>query len=468
MNTSLEQAEELFTQSSTALASDQFDTAETLLLNALDLAPELAEAHANLAWLLDRRGSMSEAVRHYELAIELQPDNARIHLNFGTLLADLKFFHAAEAAYRRALDVDRSLPGIWSNLGALLAQNYRDEEAETCLNTALQLDPQHAGAHFNLASLLLRKGRYPQGWFHLEFRDWYQPIEMRLRCRRWKGQSLAKLAVLVVYEAGFGDVIQFCRYVSELRRLGADHVDLLCHDELKELLQTLDGVGEVFGYSDDISVSDWDYWVPMMSLPHYVGTQLDNIPASLPYLAAPPAKVAHWHQEIDGLCPRPSWRVGLVWQGNPDFCNDSQRSLPGLQTLAPLWEVPGAQFFSLQKGQGQQDVHSQQASQPLINLAPELGNFADTAAAISQLDLVISVDTAVAHLAGALGKPCWVLLPAFMTDWRWLEQRTDSPWYPGAVRLFRQPQDGGWAPVVQTLRAALQEASPGNPATSPP
>lgn len=427
-------------------------------MDALDLAPGLAEAHANLAWLLDRRGSVSEAVRHYELAIELQPDNARIHLNFGTLLAELKFFHAAEAAYRRALDVDRLLPGTWCNLGALLAQNFRDAEAETCLNTALQLDPQHTGAHFNLACLLLRKGRYPEGWFHLEFRDWYQPIEMRLRCSRWQGQSLANRAVLVVYEAGFGDMIQFCRYVSELRRLGADHVDVLCHPELKELLQTLAGVGEVFDFSDDVSVSDWDYWVPVMSLPHYVGTQIDTIPASLPYLTAPPAKVAHWRQQIDRLGLRPALRVGLVWQGNPDFGNDSHRSLPGLQTLAPLWEVPGVQFFSLQKGQGSHEARQLQASQPLINLAPDLNNFADTAAAILQLDLVISVDTAVAHLAGALGKPCWVLLPAFMTDWRWLEDRSDSPWYPGALRLFRQPKEVGWAPVVQVVREALQEA----------
>lgn len=459
MNTSLEQAEELFAQSSTALRSDQYDAAEALLMNALDLAPGLAEAHANLAWLLDRRGSMSEAVRHYELAIELQPDNARIHLNFGALLAELKFFHAAEAAYRRALDVDPSLPGTWCNLGALLAQNHRDEEAEKCLHTALQLDPQHASAHFNLACLLLRKGRYTEGWFHLEFRDWYQPIEMRLRCRRWKGQSLANRAVLVVYEAGFGDMIQFCRYVAELRRLGADHVDMLCHPELKELLQTLDGVGEVFGFNDDVSASDWDYWVPVMSLPHYVGTQLDTIPAKLPYLAVPPAKAERWSQQVKRLNLPPALRVGLVWQGNPAFGNDSQRSLPGLQTLAPLWEVPGVQFFSLQKGQGEQEVRRLHLAQPLVNLAPELGNFADTAAIIAQLDLVISVDTAVAHLAGALGKPCWVLLPAFMTDWRWLEQRSDSPWYPGALQLFRQPQEGGWAPVIQAVREALQNTA---------
>jgi len=458
MHTPREQAEQLFAESSTEIKADHFEAAEALLVKALDKDPRLAEAHANLAWLLDRRGSVGDAVRHYEVAIELQPDNARIHLNFGALLAELKFFHAAEAAYRRALLVDPSLPGTWCNLGALLAQNGRDEEAEKCLGTALQLDPKHAAAHFNLACLMLRQGRYPQGWLHLEFRDWYQPIELRLRCSRWKGQALAGLSILVVYEAGFGDMIQFCRYVTVLHRQGAAQVDVLCHPALKTLLQSLDGVGEVFGFDEDMSHSDWDYWVPALSLAHHSDTRLETIPADLPYLSAPIDVATRWQQEIDRLCPQGPLRVGLVWQGNPDFENDAQRSLPGLQTLAPLWDVPGVQFFSLQKGLGKHDVRRLQASQPMLDLAEQLSDFAETAAAIMQLDLVISVDTAVAHLAGALGKPCWVLLPSFMTDWRWLEERTDSPWYPGALRLFRQQCGHDWTPVIQAVCVALQEA----------
>lgn len=453
-----EQAEQLFAQSSADIQAGQYETAEALLRQALDLAPGLAEAHANLAWLLERRGRVDDAVRHYELATELQPHNARIHLNLGALLAQLKFLSAAEAAYRRALLLDASLPGVWSNLGALLAQMGRDEEAEDSLRTALQLDPEHAGAHFNLACLLLRKGRYPEGWRHLEFRDWYRPIEQRLRCNRWHGQALTGLSVLLVYEAGHGDLIQFCRYVPALRQAGAARVDVLCHPALKELLQTLDGVGDVFGFDEDRLEHDWDYWVPALSLPHHLGIELATIPATLPYLRAPAAKLAHWRQKLDGLGPRSDRRVGLVWHGNPDFENDAQRSLPGLQTLAPLWQVPGVQFFSLQKGHGEQDVARLQASQPLIDLAPDLHNFADTAAAMAQLDLVISVDTAVVHLAGALGKSCWVLLPGFLPDWRWLEERTDSPWYPGALRLFRQPRGTDWAPVIQAICGALQEA----------
>lgn len=466
MNTLHEQAERLCAQSSSEIQADHFDTAEALLVRALDMDPGMAEAHANLAWLLDRRGSVSEAVRHYELAIEAQPDNARIHLNFGAKLAELKFFHAAEAAYQKALLVDPTLPGTWRNLGVLLAQNGRDAEAETHLRKALALDPKHAAAHVNLACLLLRQGRFDEGWHHLEFRHWVNPIEKRLRCSRWKGQPLQDRVVLVMCEAGFGDTIQFCRFVAVLRALGAAQVDVLSHPDLKPVLQTLDGVGDVFGFEDDTSVSDWDYWVPAMSVPLYALTQLDTIPAAIPYVQAPADRLDPWRQMVDRLSPRPALRVGLVWHGNPASENDAQRSLPSLQTLAPLWRATGVQFFSLQKGNGEREVKRFKGQQPLIDLAPELHNFADTAAAIMQLDLVISVDTAVAHLAAALGKPCWLLLPAYMTDWRWLKERTDSPWYPQVMRLWRQPKGNDWTPVLAQVCEALQTlAQPASPNT---
>lgn len=445
----------LFEQSTDALASEQFDRAEVMLLEALQLDPEVAEVHANLAWLLERRGLLNEALPHYERAIELQPDNARIHLNFGALLAGLKYPHVAEAAYQQALALDPAMPGAWCNLGALQAQDFRDEEAERSLRTALVLDAMHTAAHFNLACLLLRKGRFHEGWQHLEFRDWYRPIEARMVCARWQGQALADKSLLVVYEAGYGDMIQFCRYVTLLRRSGATRVDVLCHPALKELLGTLAGVGELIGFDEDVVNKVWDHWVPVLSLPFHLGTQLDTIPANLPYLRVPADKQADWKKTIDHLSPGPELRVGLVWHGNPAFENDAERSLPDLTAMAPLWEVPGVRFFSLQKGRGEQDVARWQASQSLVDLAPRLHNFADTAAAISQMDLVISVDTAVAHLAGALGKRCWVLLPAFLTDWRWLEERTDSPWYPGVLRLFRQRRQSGWQAVMEDVRVAL-------------
>lgn len=445
----------LFEQSTQALQAEQFEAAEALLLEALQQDPDLAEAHANLAWLLERRGQPDEAAQHYEYAITLQPGNARIHLNFGALLAGMKFFQAAEAAYRLALSLQPDMPGAWCNLGALQAQNWRDTEAESSLRHALQLDASHAAAHFNLACLLLRQGHFQEGWQHLEFRDWYRAIAARLPCPRWHGQALPGRSILVVYDAGYGDMIQFCRYVTLLHHNGAAGVDVLCHPALKTLLQTLEGVAELIGFDENWPDKAWDFWCPVLSLPFHLGTQQDNIPAQIPYLRAPAAQASHWQAEINQRSPGPAWRVGLVWQGNPDFVNDAQRSLHGLEVMAPLWQVPGVQFFSLQKGRGEPEATRQPHSQPLTDLAAGLHDFADTAAAVAQLDLVISVDTAVAHLAGALGKPCWVLLPAFMTDWRWLEQRTDSPWYPGVLRLFRQPRGLGWAPLVDQVREAL-------------
>jgi hypothetical protein len=252
-------------------------------------------------------------------------------------------------------------------------------------------------------------------------------------------------------------MVQFCRYVTLLNRRWAARVDVLCHPALKVLLETLEGAADVIGFDEDCSARVWDYWVPVLSLPCQLGTQLDAIPADIPYLHAPLDKTRYWQAEIHRLCPEATYRVGLVWQGNPNFENDANRSLADMSVMAPLWQVAGVQFFSLQKGLGEQDILRLRDSQPLVNLASGLHDFADTAAVIEQMDLVISVDTAVVHLAGALGKRCWVLLPAFMTDWRWLEERTDSPWYPGVLRLFRQGRASGWPAVMDAVRNALSK-----------
>ena len=451
----VEPAAALFHQGTAALAAGDAAGAEALWREALQHDPDLAEAHANLALLLDQRGAPQDALAHYALASALQPDNARIHLNHGALLAGQKAHAEAEAAYLRALDCDPLLPGIWSNLGVLLALTWRDDEAETCYRTALTIDPAHPGAHFNLACLLLRHGRYDEGWQHFETRDWYAAVQSRIQVPRWQGQPLAGASVLMVYEAGHGDMIQFCRYAPLLVQRGAAAVDMLCHPALQTLMATLPGLRAVMAYDQPWPTEGWDYWVPVMSLPSLFDTRLDTIPAALPYLRAGDYPYAPWHDLLDTGSPSACRRVGLVWQGSAAFENDAERSLPSLGVLAPLWQVPGLCFVSLQKGRGEQEVASLAATQPLLDMAPYLDDFADTAAVIGQLDLVITVDTAVAHLAGALGKPCWVLLPAYMTDWRWLQAREDSPWYPGVMRLFRQAPGQGWLPVITALRDAL-------------
>lgn len=440
-----------------ALAQGDRAAAEACLRAALHAEPQRAEWHANLAWLLDQRGATDEALAHYGQALALQPDNAHIYRNLGALLAEQKAHGAAEETYRRALALEPYSPGGWSNLGALQAQTGRDAEAEVSLRCALALDGAHTAAHFNLACLLLRQGRLEEGWAHWEARDGYAPLAAQLHCPRWQGQALTGQSILVGYEAGHGDMIQFSRYVALLRERGAARVDLLCHPALAALLGTLEEVDAVLAFDTEWPRAGWDWWVPVLSLPFLFATRLGSVPARIPYLGVPADRQAVWKEALQRLCPEPALRVGLVWHGNPDFQNDDERSLPGLAALAPLWRVPGVRFISLQKGRGEPEARTPPREQPLVDVAGGLQDFADTAAVVEQLDLVISVDTAVVHLSAALGTPCWLLLPAYMPDWRWLEGRDDSPWYPGVMRLFRQAPGQGWSPVVERVRAALAE-----------
>lgn len=444
-------AEALFFDSDRLAAAGDAEGAEAALRKALTLSPGFAEAWANLALLLDRRGAADEAESCYRRAIVLAPRHTRIHLNFGASLAQRKRFTEAEAAYREALRLDPGLLAAWSNLGVLYACMKREDEAEQCYRTALSLDGGHANAKFNLSYLLLRQGRYEEGWACMEARDWYASLEQRLPCPRWRGEEVAGKALLIGFEAGLGDMIQMSRYAAVMKAKGTARIGLICHPPLKALFATLAGVDQLIGFDEPLPNTRYDFWTPPFSLPYHCGTRLETIPAELPYLRAAPDRIARWAPQL----PQQGLRVGLVWKGNRGFENDTDRSLPSLRLLAPLWEVPGIRFVSLQKGAGEDEAADPPPGQPLVELGSRLGDLADTAAVIASLDLVISVDTAVAHLAGALAKPCWLLLPYYKTDWRWLEDREDSPWYPKALRLFRQSTMGDWPSVVERLRTSL-------------
>lgn len=250
-----------------------------------------------------------------------------------------------------------------------------------------------------------------------------------------------------------GDMLMLCRYASVLRQQGATRVSILCHAPLKILLQTLAGVDTVLAIGEAVPDHGWDYWAPILSLPGLCGTTLETIPLLPSYLHAQPQAV----QDSAGRLPPARLRVGLAWKGNPGFENDAERSLASLDTLAPLAAVDGIEFVSLQKGAGEDETC---AALALVAGGAALADMADTASLIANLDLVISVDTAVAHLAGALGKPCWLLLPDYLPDWRWLAGRLDSPWYP-AMRLFRQPSIGGWEPLIHHVADELAREADG-------
>jgi len=424
--------------------------AQAAFRTALALAPGLVAAHVNLGLLLSQDGALDEAEQHYRRALSLDPAQLQAHLHLGVLLAAQKRFAEAENAYRAALAFEPDAPALLSNLGVLLACLQREAAAEACYRRAMAIDPAYRNAPFNLSYLLLRQGRFDEGWAAFESRDWYARLEQHFQFPRWHGEALAGKSLIVGFEGGHGDMIQFCRYAGVAKAQGAARVTIVCHPGLKGLLTRMDGVDQVFGFDEDVPRTGWDYWTPPLSFPRMCGTRLDNMPAALPYLYADPARMAQL-APLTAPAGAPL-RVGLAWQGNPRFENDRDRSLASPEVLAPLFAVPGVRFFSLQKGAAPIDP-----ALAITDLAPHIADFDDTAALIAQLDLVISVDTAVAHLAGALGKPVWVLLPDYKTDWRWLTGRDDSPWYPGVMRLFRQPAAGDWSGVADTLAAALRQ-----------
>jgi Flp pilus assembly protein TadD len=446
-------AETLFDDANRSLAQGQLAAAESGFRAALALAPGMAEALANLGLLQERAGIPDAAESYYRQALAVDPDSLQVQLNLGVLLTARKRFGEAELMYLQALALEPESAAAWSNFGVLLACMQRDSEAEECYRSALELDENYARARFNLAYILLRQGRFEEGWQCLEARDSDQIYAHHFNFPRWQGQALAGKSVLIGFEAGHGDMIHFCRYAQILKSMGARQIGLICHPALKRLFASLPGVDQLFDFNQELPASGWDYWTPPMSLPYYCQTRLETIPAPIPYLVAQAQCIAAWAQRLpsDNLC---KLRVGLAWQGNPRFENDADRSLASIALLRPLMDVSGVQFVSLQKGQGQDQLPCEGFE--LLPYGAELDDFADTAALIANLDLVISVDTAVAHLAGAMGKTCWLLLPDYRADWRWLTDRPDTPWYP-QMRLFRQSHRGAWPSVIATVAAALHE-----------
>lgn len=446
--------ESLFQLGNTQLAAKHYAAAELSYRQALDIDPLRGEVLANLAYVKEQQAEYDQACEYYRLALRVLPDHLQIHLNYGALLTRMKAFTDAEMLYKTILKRMPDSAAAWSNLGIVLACSGREAEAEQAYRHALQLAPDYDKASFNLSYLLLRQERYQEGWEKLEARPWLAALDPLFSFPRWRGEALSGCHVLIVFEGGFGDMIQFCRYTTLLRERGAQRIGILCHPPLRRLLASLAEVDCLFGYDEDLPDQDWTYWVGILSLPHYCGTNAASIPASIPYLFASEELRQIWRHRL----PQEKKRIGIAWQGNPQFENDQDRSIRQLENLLPLLQKTGFQWISLQKGSAAAQAHAWTAS-PLLCADQDIHDFADTAALISELDLVISVDTAIAHLAGALGKPCFLMLPYYRQDWRWLKDRTDTPWYP-TLQIFRQAQDGDWLSLIAAIASALDSRFP--------
>ncbi|MBF0181474.1 MAG: tetratricopeptide repeat protein [Magnetococcales bacterium] len=436
-----------------------WQAAEATFRQILRIAPADADAHNNLGNLFLEQNRFAEAEQAYRQALRHDPGHAVACHNLGVVLSELGRPDAAEAAYRQALTLRPDTQEVRLHLGILLAGQRRHAEAAACWRAILAKDPEHADARWQLGLLALSLGHYAEGWRDYEARlhpRWSEraaaPLDPPFPL--WNGEDLRGRSLLVIGEQGIGDQIQFSRYLPLLKAAaGAGWITLVCRLPLAPLLATLEGVDRVVGVGD----APWnapvhDYRIPLLSLPGRLGTTLATIPVAIPYVRALPERLAIWQPQlaVAGL------RVGLAWRGSPAHRNDRNRSLPGLTTLALLWEVPGVTFFSLQMGDGAQEARQPPETQPLLHLGDAIRDCADTAAIVGQLELIITVDTALAHVAGAMGKACWVLLPTTDPDWRWMHDRDDALWYPVGMRLFRQRRPGDWGEVLQRVQRAME------------
>ncbi|HEY8693505.1 MAG TPA: tetratricopeptide repeat protein [Chloroflexota bacterium] len=412
----------------------RFEEAQASYRQAIALDPNCAAAHSNLGALLRERERLPEALHSLERAVAIDPNSPDAHSNLGNVLQDMGRLDEATAAQERALALDPGHREAHLNLGNALQTRWQLQAALAHYEQALTIDPGFAAARWCRSYVLLLRGEFEEGLAEHEQRLLCPPLApgRDYGCPVWRGESLEGKTILLHSEQGFGDTLQFVRYAPVLRSQGA-MVVVACQSELATLLRASGLAGQVVGRDEQLP--PFDLQASLLSLPHVLGTRLDSIPAEVPYVHADPERVRAWRSRLPGTEKR---KIGLAWAGNPGHKNDRHRSLPA-EAARRLAQLSGAELFGLQKGARAADLS---ADLGFTSLEPLLTDFSETAAALMHMDLVITVDTAVAHLAGALGRPVWVLL-AMPHDWRWLLDRPDSPWYPTA-RLFRQHSPGDW------------------------
>lgn len=400
-------------------------------------------------------GHPEDAISFIEKAISLSPMDADYHSDLGAAYEKCGRIDAALSAIRTALRLKPSSLAARHNLvtvvyqsGMALLADGRDAVAIEHFREAIKINPEDAEIRARLGEALLRIGEFSEGWVEHEWRfrtaD-FAPMQRTYRAPRWNGEPLAGKRIFIRPEQGLGDFIHFLRFVPLVKALGAI-VLLGVYKDLLALLKDFEGADQIIGSGQRLP--SFDYHCPLLSLPLALGTRLESIPDSVPYLKADPTRISRWAKRL----ATPMYRVGLVWAGRPDYWDDRNRS-PRLEPFMPLLEIPGVQYFGLQLGDGHRDLDNQHLPRNFVDLAPDIDDFADTAAIMMNLDLVVSSCTAPIHLAGALGRPVWVVLP-ILADWRWLRERDDSPWYP-TMRLFRQRVMGDWREVFDRVGTAL-------------
>jgi tetratricopeptide (TPR) repeat protein len=428
------------------------EEAVAVFRQALAINPDYAVGHLNLGVALKELGRPEEAEASFRRAIQIRPDYEMAYANLAGVLLDRDDPEAAIAACQKAIAINPGEASAHGNLGLANAALCRMPEAEAAFRRAIALSPDFVEAHFTLAQSLLVQGRMEEGWAEYDWRwklpaySWRRGWLGDVRQPQWAGEPLTGRRILVYAEQGQGDSIQYVRYLPAVARMAA-RVTLAVHPPLKTLFQGIGGVNVIS--LDESHRLEFDVHCPLLTLPRLFGTRMDTIPCEIPYLRPSPIDIARWKARLPAGRPR----VAVVWAGSPTHTNDRRRS-PRLARMQRLFDVPGIEFISLQVGAGRDELATTRLPAHVRDLGAEVRDFADTAAILDGVDLLVSADTAPLHLAGAMGVPVWGMIP-YHPHFAWLMHRSDSPWYP-SLRLYRQEAPtAGWDGVLTRIEADL-------------
>jgi hypothetical protein len=433
----------------------RLDEAERLLGHVLAAAPNQGDALHQAGVVAFRKKRYADALGLMQRAIRYGVDTPLYLRNICEVYRTLGRLDEALDAARRAVALAPADPLCLHNLAIIHYHRLEIDDCIACARRALAIDPSLPGAHFELAEALLLRGEMASGWEEYEWR--YRiagaaPLMPATGKPQWDGGALPDATLLLVADQGFGDAIQFSRYIPwAAERCPA--IAIACSAELAPLLRQIAPAMRLFQRWDDCPA--YAAFCPLSGLPRLHATRLDNIPAPVPYLRADPASVAVWRERLAGLVPAGYRRIGIVWAGRPTHNNDRNRSAT-LSAFAPIAALPGIALVCLQKPPAADQAGRYFGRAPLVNIGAEIGGYDDTMGLLENLDLLVTVDTSVGHLAGAMGRPTWIMLPR-APDWRWLLDRSDSPWYP-SVRLFRQRSAGQWNDVTTDIAEAISDA----------
>ena len=430
----------------------RFEEAVGSFERAIEVDANSVQAFYNLGNAQRELGRLQDAALSLQRAIELDPENALAHLNMGTLRFDQTDLEMAKYHYMRSLKISHQNAGSQMGMGAVLAEQGSIDDAEKYYHQALEIDPRSAQTHHNLSLVQLTKGNWEEGFKSFEWRWHTSTFENRnFKQPIWNGEKLDNQTLLIYCEQGFGDTLQFCRYIQLVKERAADVV-IETPPPLVPILSSCPGAERIVAVGDELP--KFDFQAPLMSLARIFGTTPNSVPCTIPYLSAQPDRIEHWKNRLGS---EPTFRLGIAWRGSPNYARDKERSVP-LGWFAPLARIEGVKLISLHRGDTSDEIVSMKDQFAVVDFGNDLdrngGAFMDTAAVMKNIDLVISVDSAAGHLAGALGLPVWLILSR-VSDWRWMLDRTDTPWYP-TMRLFRQTLTRDWTDVSERIESELR------------